>query len=91
MAPFLHGANPVFLKFIEDGLAEMERNDDGARRAPAAAADNNSGVAAASKAFVLGESGQAAKDPDYWMDRLKVMMVSGPFDDVGVNYVHFDN
>lgn len=75
MAPFLHGANPVFLKFIEDGLTEMERNDAGARRGPAA--DNNSGVAAASKAYVLGESGQAVKDPDYWMDRLKVMMVGG--------------
>lgn len=79
MAPFLHGANPVFLKFIEDGLAEMERNDDGARGVlPPMAADNNSAAAAAgaSKSFVLGESSQANKDPDYWMDRLKVMMVS---------------
>lgn len=80
MQPFLLGANPLFIEFIEKGLAEMERLDD---KKPTAA---TMAASTASTAAVLGEAGQSTggsgssnnnKDSDYWMDRLKYMLVCG--------------
>lgn len=76
IAPFLAGANPVFHKFIEDGLATMAARD------PQTILRNRQEVAAAAAAGqqqqqVLVETGQnAVKDADYWMERLKLLRVS---------------
>lgn len=80
MAPFLRGANPVFLKFIEDGLADMDRqnqthggshshNDAGSNHYlqannPVSTLDN-----------VLSDAGQAQKTPEYWAERLILLKV----------------
>lgn len=62
---YLHGSNPIFRKFIDDGLAELEK----------AAAENNHGD---NKVLSENRFGKtiSGKDPDYWMERLNALKVN---------------
>lgn len=63
---YLVGCNPIFRKFIDDGLAELER----------AATENNHGdnKVLSENRFCMSKT--IGKDPDYWMDRLNALKVS---------------
>lgn len=63
---FLHGSNPIFRKFIDDGLAELER----------AAGDNNQSDNKVLSENRFGMTKPGGKDPDYWMERLNALKVS---------------
>lgn len=70
---FLHGANPIFRKFIDDGLAELENSSvAGARES-----DSNLNKILSENRFathkVVGK-----EDPDYWMERLNRIKVNSP-------------
>lgn len=72
--PFLVGANPVFHKFIEDGLAAMEASDPQFTGTTRTRTENP--TATVQQPAVLGETGQnGAKDADYWLERLKLIRV----------------
>lgn len=60
---FLLGANPIFRKFIDDGLAELEN-------AAAKDADNNPNNVLAENRFATKAS---KRDPDYYMERLNAL------------------
>ncbi|KRF82972.1 protein mini spindles isoform X3 [Drosophila virilis] len=61
LSTFLQGSSATFHKYIEEGLAEIERNQNaGSTQAP----DNRTDV----------NYQNAVHDPDYWMDRLQNMM-----------------
>lgn len=62
---YLHGSNPIFRKFIDDGLAELEKT----------AIENNHSdnkVLSENRFGILKPNG---KDPDYWMERLNALKV----------------
>lgn len=61
----MHGSNPIFRKFIDDGLAELER----------AANDNNVADNKVLSENRYGMSKQIGKDPEYWMERLNALKV----------------
>lgn len=67
---FLQGANPIFRKFIDDGLAELEN----ASVATPRTSDSNSNKILSENRFgthkVVGK-----EDPDYWMERLNRIKV----------------
>lgn len=68
---FLQGANPIFRKFIDDGLAELENTSVAAARS----SDSNSNKILSENRFSTHkESGDV--DPDYWMERLNLLKVS---------------
>lgn len=80
MAPFLRGANPVFLKFIEDGLADMDRQ----QQQSTTQTNSNNGASGnqmqannpvSTLGNVLADSGQAPKMYDYYKDRLEYWTV----------------
>lgn len=63
---FLQGATPVFKKYIEDGLAELEQTS------------SKNGDTQLNK--ILSENrysnkGNGKQDPDYWLDRLNALKV----------------
>lgn len=63
---FLQGATPVFKKYIEDGLAELEQ------------ASSKNGDTQLNK--ILSENryankGNGKQDPDYWAERLNALKV----------------
>lgn len=60
---FLQGATPVFKKYIEDGLAELEQ----------AAGDSQANKILSENRFASKTSGK--QDPDYWMERLNALKV----------------
>lgn len=62
---YLHGSNPIFRKFIDDGLAELER----------AAAENNPADNKVLSENRFGGSKTMGKDADYWMERLNALKV----------------
>lgn len=62
---YLHGSNPIFRKFIDDGLAELER----------AAAENNQSDNKVLSENRFGVPKTIGKDPDYWMERLNALKV----------------
>lgn len=61
----MHGSNPIFRKFIDDGLAELER----------AAAENNSPDNKVLSENRFGGTKPIGKDADYWMERLNALKV----------------
>lgn len=61
----MHGSNPIFRKFIDDGLAELER----------AAAENNPSDNKVLSENRFGVSKPVGKDADYWMERLNALKV----------------
>lgn len=63
---YLHGSNPIFRKFIDDGLAELER----------AAAENNQSDNKVLSENRFGVAKTIGKDPDYWMERLNALKVT---------------
>ena len=68
IAPFLKGANAVFQKFIEDGLANIERS----------IGNNNTSSSAFTKRNIKTETNVMTHDkldPDYWIERLKMLKV----------------
>ncbi|XP_034486256.1 protein mini spindles isoform X2 [Drosophila innubila] len=72
LSTFLQGASATFHKYIEEGLAEIERNQNaGSTQAP----DNRTDV----------NYQNATHDPDYWMDRLQKMMSTRSSADDGSN------
>lgn len=62
---YLHGSNPIFRKFIDDGLADLER----------AAAENNHADNKVLSENRFGITKPIGKDPDYWMERLNALKV----------------
>lgn len=78
MAPFLRGANPVFLKFIEDGLADIDRQQHQTNGTGNHAASGHHYLQANNPAMghVLADAGQSHKSPEYWAERLIVLKVS---------------
>lgn len=62
----MHGSNPIFRKFIDDGLAELER----------AAAENNPSDNKVLTENRFGAPKTSGKDADYWMERLNALKVS---------------
>lgn len=72
MSPFLRGANPVFLKFIEDGLADIDRQQVHGNNG----AGSSQFVPVNNPGKVLSDAGQAKKTPEYWEDRLVYWKVS---------------
>lgn len=62
---YLQGSNPIFRKFIDDGLAELEK----------AANDNNVADNKVLSENRYGMSKTFGKDPEYWMERLNALKV----------------
>ncbi|EDX12733.1 GD19072 [Drosophila simulans] len=64
LSTFLQGSSAPFHKYIEEGLAEIERNQNaGSTQAP----DNRTDV----------NYQNSGPDPDFWMDRLQYHMTGG--------------
>lgn len=63
---FLQGATPVFKKYIEDGLAELEQ-------AAGKSGDSQVNKILSENRFASKTSGK--QDPDYWMERLNALKV----------------
>lgn len=60
---YLKGASPTFRKFIEDGLAELDRNSGPPSNvSPVQIKDN--------KMTEVNNSNNNPPDPDYWLERL---------------------
>ncbi|XP_020818600.1 protein mini spindles isoform X1 [Drosophila serrata] len=72
LSTFLQGSSATFHKYIEEGLAEIERNQNaGSTQAP----DNRT---AATRSYLTDVNYQnSAHDADYWMDRLQCHMTGG--------------
>lgn len=68
MAPFLKGANIAFKKFIEDGLADIDRSKGITK--PDTASNNVGG----------GGGADNFGDPDFWARRLDQLMNKVPSD-----------
>lgn len=64
---FLQGASPVFKKYIEDGLAELEQ-------ATGKSTDSQVNKILLENRFAAKSSGKT--DADYWMERLNALKVS---------------
>lgn len=63
---YLQGSNPIFRKFIDDGLAELEK----------VANDNNVADNKVLSENRYGMSKTFGKDPEYWMERLNALKVN---------------
>ncbi|XP_033166310.1 protein mini spindles isoform X3 [Drosophila mauritiana] len=72
LSTFLQGSSAPFHKYIEEGLAEIERNQNaGSTQAP----DNRT---AATRSYLTDVNYQnSGPDPDFWMDRLQYHMTGG--------------
>lgn len=64
---YLHGSNPIFRKFIDDGLAELERS----------AAENNQSdnKVLSENHFGLTKAKNVGNEADFWMARLNALKV----------------
>lgn len=64
---YLHGSNPIFRKFIDDGLAELERT----------ATENNQSdnKVLSENRFGLTKANNAGNEADFWMARLNALKV----------------
>ncbi|XP_023178563.2 protein mini spindles isoform X3 [Drosophila hydei] len=80
LSTFLQGSSVTFHKYIEEGLAEIERNQNtGTTQAP----DNRT---AATRSYLIDVNYQnTAHDPDYWMARLQNLMSTRQSGDNGSN------
>lgn len=65
---FLQGANPIFRKFIDDGLAELEKS-------VVRDADNNVSKVLSENRFAATRT-NSKQDADYWIERLNSLKVS---------------
>nr|CAB55772.1 microtubule associated protein [Drosophila melanogaster] len=72
LSTFLQGSSAPFHKYIEEGLAEIERNQNaGSTQVP----DNRT---AATRSYLTDVNYQNnGPDPDFWMDRLQYHMTGG--------------
>ncbi|XP_055384465.1 protein mini spindles isoform X2 [Condylostylus longicornis] len=76
VAPFLKGASPCFQKYIEDGLAELERqysNSNNSNNQNNANGDNKYDTKIMPSTNRPGNK----LDPDYWMEKLSRLRAKG--------------
>ncbi|KRG01671.1 protein mini spindles isoform X3 [Drosophila mojavensis] len=79
LSTFLQGASVTFHRYIEEGLAEIERNQNAGTQAP----DNRT---ASTRSYLTDVNYQnASHDPDYWMARLQNLMSARQNGDNGSN------
>ncbi|XP_033245413.1 protein mini spindles isoform X4 [Drosophila miranda] len=83
LSSFLQGSSATFHKYIEEGLAEIERSQNGMPGSAGQAPDNR---LAATRSYLtdanhqnLNHNQNAAgeRDADFWMDRLQYLMGGG--------------
>ncbi|XP_034663855.1 protein mini spindles isoform X2 [Drosophila subobscura] len=80
LSTFLQGSSVTFHKYIEEGLAEIERSQKGMSGSAGQAPDNRM---AATRSYLTdannhqNQNAGAEHDADFWMDRLQYLMGGG--------------
>lgn len=101
VVPFLSGASPCFQKFIEDGLADIERsiqsNTTGSRGNSGGQPSQDNKINEQPNVYSSGHnrimsSSNTLKDADYYLDKLNSLRVKGNLPSVQTNdYQLMDN
>ncbi|KAH8294844.1 hypothetical protein KR018_003531 [Drosophila ironensis] len=73
LTPFMQGSTATFQKYIEEGLAEIERNQNSGS-ASTQAPDNRT---AATRSYLTDANQNTGHDADFWMDRLHYHLSGG--------------